>query len=114
MGSASRGNPADHEAATAGKDAGGRFDTLFDDLQRPTYRLRFSSGAYGVQSLPEKLGVLCPPGTRSFRGLFFARLLTHFKFAMKEQKNDGTCGLFRPSRRFYGGCVVVLSISRRT
>jgi hypothetical protein len=30
-------------------------------------------GLHGDQSLPETCAVLCPPGTRPFRGPFFAR-----------------------------------------
>lgn len=51
---------------TFGKEAVGRFE-IHRDRIRSNYR--------SVQSLPEKKGVLCPPGTRVFPGAFFALAL---------------------------------------
>ena len=49
-----------------GKEAVDRFE-----IQRD----RIRSDIRSVQSLPEKKGVLCPPGTRVFPGAFFALAL---------------------------------------
>ena len=61
---------ADREAISVGMDAGGTLRTL-SGLRGTSDARRVRPGHPAVQSLPEKVAVLCPPGTQPFRGPFF-------------------------------------------
>lgn len=55
-----------------GMDAGGTL-RIQDDRGRD--RLRANGRPSRVQSLPDKVAVLCPPGTQPFRGPFFCAMV---------------------------------------